>query len=405
MHIYIETGNHWLSNHGDAAMYMIMAERIHRLMPEAQLSVLTSDPARLHQLTPYVNPIVTSYASHWNPLKQIVDRFLTHDKLVPLRTWLRHQAKQKSGDFQRVAAQASAEADHLMYSGTSVMCDIFADEALRRLNAIQNAKQAGKAVSLMSQAFGPIDSPKLIEKSREVLPSVDFIGIRETVYSKPLLHEWGLDNPKQVHFTSDDGLELAYIHKAETLGPKLGMNVRFGPYSSLSNQDKTTVRVIRETLAKFQLAKQIIFPISEDDMAATSAVIDQPLPDYHADYAIPLDVIQAIGECRVVFTGSYHGAVFALAQGISAVCLINSAYYWYKFSGLCDQFPAGCDLVDLRQGDVTVAGLTQILNQAWDRAPDIRPALLNAAANLVTQGQQAYQVWHQMMVDDPSKSI
>ena len=45
-------------------------------------------------------------------------------------------------------------------------------------------------------------------------------------------------------------------------------------------------------------------------------------------------VIERVGECRVVVTGSYHGAVFALAQGIPVVALVKSPYYVNKMAGL-----------------------------------------------------------------------
>ena len=51
----------------------------------------------------------------------------------------------------------------------------------------------------------------------------------------------------------------------------------------------------------------------------------------------PRAIIKRIGRCRVVVTGSYHVAVFALSQGIPAICLANSEYYEIKFRGLADQ--------------------------------------------------------------------
>ena len=39
------------------------------------------------------------------------------------------------------------------------------------------------------------------------------------------------------------------------------------------------------------------------------------------------DVLTAIADCRVVVTGSYHAAVFALSMGVPAVGLAASRYY------------------------------------------------------------------------------
>ena len=51
----------------------------------------------------------------------------------------------------------------------------------------------------------------------------------------------------------------------------------------------------------------------------------------------PLEIIQKVGQCHLVVTGAFHTAVFALAQGIPAVCLAKSRHYMNKFLGLADQ--------------------------------------------------------------------
>ena len=67
----------------------------------------------------------------------------------------------------------------------------------------------------------------------------------------------------------------------------------------------------------------------------------------------PLGVVEHISRCRAVVTGSYHAAVFALAQGIPAVGLTGSAYYDAKFAGLADQFGgSGLWIVRLDQDEL-----------------------------------------------------
>ena len=56
--------------------------------------------------------------------------------------------------------------------------------------------------------------------------------------------------------------------------------------------------------------------------------------DGGASLETPQLVIDRVGECKVVVTGSYHGAVFALAQGIPVVALVKSPYYVNKMAGL-----------------------------------------------------------------------
>jgi Polysaccharide pyruvyl transferase len=111
------------------------------------------------------------------------------------------------------------------------------------------------------------------------------------------------------------------------------------------------------------------------------------------DDALPLDtprsVIDRVGSCRIVVTGSYHGAVFALGQGIPAVALIKSPYYAAKMSGVADQFGTGCELVSLDRSDLPSA-LRAAIDRAWDSADRVREPLLRAAAEQVRRGRAAY---------------
>ena len=52
----------------------------------------------------------------------------------------------------------------------------------------------------------------------------------------------------------------------------------------------------------------------------------------------PEAVMKNVSACRMVVTGSYHAAVFALSQGIPALTISKSAYYDSKFNGLGDMF-------------------------------------------------------------------
>jgi polysaccharide pyruvyl transferase WcaK-like protein len=104
----------------------------------------------------------------------------------------------------------------------------------------------------------------------------------------------------------------------------------------------------------------------------------------------PLKVIEQVGHCRIVITGSYHAGVFALAQGIPVVSLAKSQYYIDKFQGLADQFGVGCDVILL--GDKEFAQkLASSIYQLWESAEILRPQLLEAARQQIELGQTAYK--------------
>ena len=92
----------------------------------------------------------------------------------------------------------------------------------------------------------------------------------------------------------------------------------------------------------------------------------------------------------VVDNGSYHSAVFALAQGIPAVCVARSRYYEDKFLGMFDQFRTEPRVVNVDTADWQ-SSLDDMLHLVWDEADRLRPALLTAAAEQVQRGLAAYE--------------
>ena len=104
----------------------------------------------------------------------------------------------------------------------------------------------------------------------------------------------------------------------------------------------------------------------------------------------PQAVIKAAGLCRVVVTGSYHAAVFALSQGIPAIGLSASKYYVSKFSGLQKQFGRGVEHVLLGEADFGDK-LRKALQHTWATADSVRPLLLSAAQKQIEDGTDFYR--------------
>ena len=155
---------------------------------------------------------------------------------------------------------------------------------------------------------------------------------------------------------------------------------------------------LREPL--LQIASELgaplrVIPISrlpdEADAAQVERILDGyarvEYPDVSGDS--PLRVIEEIGLCRIVLTGSYHAGVFALSQGIPVIGLVGSEYYQWKFDGLAHQFGEGCRV--LRLDSPTLAtDLRTMLRELWDGAADLRPVLLGKAERQMEAGRSAY---------------
>jgi colanic acid/amylovoran biosynthesis protein len=107
-------------------------------------------------------------------------------------------------------------------------------------------------------------------------------------------------------------------------------------------------------------------------------------------------VIANIRRCRVVVTGSYHAAVFALSNGIPVVCVVGSHYYGTKFYGLVSQFgeagKAGCRVVvpNAEDPEGSRAELIAAIREQWDRAEALAAPLRAAAAQQIAAHHGAY---------------
>jgi colanic acid/amylovoran biosynthesis protein len=76
----------------------------------------------------------------------------------------------------------------------------------------------------------------------------------------------------------------------------------------------------------------------------------------------PRKIVEQIARCRVVVTGAYHAAVFALSQGIPVIGLSNFA-----------------------------KKLHVAIEEAWGSADKVRLPLLNSATQQIERGRSAYQ--------------
>jgi colanic acid/amylovoran biosynthesis protein len=108
----------------------------------------------------------------------------------------------------------------------------------------------------------------------------------------------------------------------------------------------------------------------------------------------PIQLIDEIGRCRLVIVGSYHAAVFALAQGVSAIGLAGNAYYIQKFEGLAYQFGSGCEVIRFHENGFQEE-LRSAATRMWNMADDVRPQLLSRAAQQVMASKAAYEALSQ----------
>jgi polysaccharide pyruvyl transferase WcaK-like protein len=197
-----------------------------------------------------------------------------------------------------------------------------------------------------------------------------------------------------VEVTGDDAIELAHARARAELGSDIGVCLRVAGYSQVSRATSDMVASALQDAARalgVGLVPLVIAEYRSQDRRATLPLV-RDFPDARPPlrrYARPEDVIDQVGECRVVVTGAYHAAVFALSQGIPVVGLSASTYYDDKLLGLFDMFGGALQLVDLREG-APEQDLAAATRDAWHRAASLRPALLRHAAVQVEASRHAF---------------
>jgi colanic acid/amylovoran biosynthesis protein len=295
------------------------------------------------------------------------------------------------------------DTDLLVVSGGGTISDHFEYSTITILDVLDMAANMGIATAMFSQGIGPIKGSQLLRRAANVLPNVGHITIRESLSSLDILRSLGVDE-RRVSVSGDDAIELAYVLRPVTSGRSIGANFRVSSYSQLSSEQAGQIAAILcDAAAEHQtdiLPLPISFHRAESDLrilreALSDGLNWQGLEREHA--CDPREVIKKVGNCRVVVSGSYHSAVFALSQGIPAVTLAASPYYRSKFTGLANQFGCGCDIVFLDEVG-WACQLAQKIDHAWQSADELRPALLYAAQKQIRASENAYRLTRSLFV-------
>jgi colanic acid/amylovoran biosynthesis protein len=411
--IVVEPSGYHCLNMGDVAMMQVAVARLSELWPHAEIEVVIGRPDLLRRYCPSAVPLAVEARNAWLSGRSLIGG--VHRRL-PSRVsamlqglegllWLRCPAVTELGVRLRAAIlrrtppspssfrKRLTGADLLVVSGAGGFNDAFADSALPLLDELEFALRAGIPVVAFGQGVGPIADPALLAKARTVLPRFALISLREGRTGLPLLESLGVPRDR-IHVTGDDAVELAFQRRPSSLGDAIGVNLRLAGYAETG--DDTVGKLHDPLLSAAQALNASLVPVpislhaSDSDVRSADRLLGGQNHGSPLSVETPEDVIRLIGKCRVVVTGSYHGGVFALAQGIPVVGLVQSPYYEQKFTGLEVQFPAGCRAIDLRR-PVTPGEIEDAILGAWESAERVRGSLLEAAARQIELSRAAYR--------------
>ncbi len=419
MRILVDNGEYGLVNKGDLAMIQVTISRLRELWPDAEIGLVTDAPAKVGMYFPGVTPVPYAATGSWPDASmalRVVERApgvlrlgldagqatsegvrnaarpLKRAILGPPDT-LPPETEMPQLDY-RPAPGAAREADLVVCAGGGYMTDVDAAQVSRTLSILRAALDAGIPAAMFGQGIGPLERPELVSRAQEVLPRLELIALREGVRSPGHLRELGVPEDRFV-VTGDDAIGLAVALRGSTIGTDIGINLRLAEYTDIKREQVVEVSAAIQAVANARISYLSPIYVSEwqdeDRLGTLEIAAEYPLtrPDY-SRHAPASEVIGRVGQCRVMVTGTYHAAVFALSQGIPTVCLPRSQYYVGKFEGLADQFPTGCRLVPLDIHGLRDT-LTDTINDVWEQAPELGSSLREAAARQVTASRSAYK--------------
>jgi polysaccharide pyruvyl transferase WcaK-like protein len=287
--------------------------------------------------------------------------------------------------------EALDRASIFVSSGGGYITDAFADKAWSSLTLLRRAQRRGIPTVLVSQGLGPLEEPTLRALAARVLAGADLIALRERRTGPAMLKHFGVD-PARVLVTGDDAVAAAYERREGPAGSGLGINFRSASYAGLGGDALTAVGTVLRRLAAELRAPLVPISIALDETGSDGAAIRRAVGDAIPQESHPSDPADAIadaGRCRLVVSGSYHAAVFALAQGIPALGLAKTAYYANKLEGLADMFGPGAGVVRLDRGGWEES-LEASVRQLWASASERQSGLLASAVEQLRLQDQAY---------------
>lgn len=385
MRIVVDNGAYTLRNLGDISMLQTTVQRIRQWHPDARVMVLTSRPDLLQRYCPGTLPLsVQSRDNAYFPEEADCRQWRKACRRIRSR-WRRLRGG--SDGFQDYLC----EADAVVVAGGGFLNDLNPAQTRAVLRMLADAAERGKRIALFSQGLGPLESADLLGLLKGVCCTGAPVGLRESCHGPKIARRAGA-KPGQIAITGDDAVEMVWAASQPGCGEAIGFSVRQAVYSGVNSDLLLCVAEALQRLRLRHQARLTPLPISfndyEDDPRVVTEITGRVQAGHHLED--PAALIRAASECRIIVTGTYHAAVFGLAQGIPCVCFYASPYYRSKMEGLARQFPGGCHLVDLCSPE---AGRQIELgaDRLWERAEHLDPVLQRLAGEQTAAGRLFYE--------------
>ena len=399
----IDPGSHAALNLGDIAMLQVAVARLRELWPGADVAVLTTDPAALRRHCPAARAVPAPGRYGWlradarasAAARVVLGGVRATRRRLPgaARAGIELERMLRGLDDEvRTYLRELARSDLFLVCGRGGTCDAFPDETAELLGELETVRELGVPTAMTSQGIGPLRDPGLARRAAQVLPGVGLIAVRERLLAPHLLEGLGVQGD-HIAVTGDDAVEPAFAARSSGGSPTaIGLGVRAVAYAEVGPDAIEAIGASVRAAVERHGADVVPIPISlypgEADVETFERLLGAPATARdRADTTA--GAIDAAGRCRVAVTGSYHGGVFAAAQGVPVVGLVGSPYYRAKLEGLRDAFGAGVEVLGVGEPRLEQR-LAEAIDRAWVTPASDRAAMLAAAERQVAAGREAY---------------
>lgn len=418
MHILVDHSGHEPLDLGDLAMLQVCITRLRRLWPDTAVALVRHAPERLpayRQGTRSLGPTRAHRPGHTRASKgtgwklEHLDRVTGPllPSVAPTRSALR---------------RAVRSADIVVAGGGGHLTDTWRVHGDGVLSVLDMAQRLGKPTAMFSQGLGPLTQRPgrptaahrglgtlaqrvLCHQLAAVLPRLAVLGLSEGVLAPRILADLGVRDDVEggtagrpyVSVTGDDALALAYSGPSPAQGDAIGVSLRGCGSSGADGRVDETVRTCLRRAAVVHEAGLVPLPVSRHcdgcdlrtAVATRGAEPDGAAEPASEDVDSPTRLVRAVRRCRVVVTDSYHAAVFALANGVPAVCLTRSAYYDATFTGLAALFPSAVQVVSLAD-PACPSVLGDAITDLWAAGDDERAQAVASAEQQIRRAESTY---------------
>lgn len=410
MRFLVESGTYQIDNVGDIAMLQRTVWRLRKTFPGAEVAVVTERPERLLRALPGVEPVA---AGPWFRLRVVpVPR---RWEWRPAARKIRWREKLLAGRFPRLARAgkrrdfwASADergaadafyeqvgsADAVVASGGGYVNDNFHEHAWKVFATLNLAQGLGKPTAMFGIGLGPISRHDLLWHGGAVARRLDLMTLREPDHAPLEAAKLGMPAGRIV-VTGDDAVAVAAGQPLEENRTGLGVNLRLSIDADVPPGALPAVRdAATAAAARFggELVPLVIRTADSpaNDVEAAERIFGGGVDLSRArEVRTPQQAMAEVARCRVVVTGAYHNAIFALSMGIPVVGLARSAYYASKLGGAARQFGIGMSVLSLEDADLR-AKLEAEIARLWQSADELHAPLRRAAAAQIAMSDAAY---------------